>query len=140
MATAAGLAPGSVVAGFEVESLLGRGGMGVVYRATQLSLGRHVALKLIAPELAGEKRFRERFLREARLAASLDHPHLLPVYEAGEAEGALFLAMRLVEGDSLADLLRREGPLDPERALRLFGQLARALGAAHEAGLLHRDV
>jgi non-specific serine/threonine protein kinase len=140
MTTAAEFAPGSFLAGFRIESLVGRGGMGVVYRATQLSLERQVALKLISPELAHEERFRERFLREARLAASLDHPHLLPVYEAGEAEGTLFLAMRLVKGVSLAELLRHEGSLPPERALRLFSQLASALQAAHQAGLLHRDV
>lgn len=138
--TAAELTPGTHLAGFRVEALIGRGGMGVVYRATQLSLERPVALKLISPELASEERFRERFLREARLTASLDHPHLLPVYEAGEDEGTLFLAMRLVEGSSLAELLRSEGALAPERALRLIAQLAQALQAAHEAGLLHRDV
>jgi non-specific serine/threonine protein kinase len=138
--TAAELAPGSVLAGFRIEALAGRGGMGVVYRATQLSLKRAVALKLISPELAAEERFRERFLREAQLAASLDHPHVLPVYEAGEEAGTLFLAMRLVEGASLADVLRRESRLAPERALRLCMQLAQALEAAHEAGLLHRDV
>ena len=140
MTTAAALAPGTTLAGFRIESLVGRGGMGVVYQATQLSLERPVALKLIAPELAADERFRERFLREARLAASLEHPHLLPVYEAGEAEGTLFLALRLVDGDSLAAVLRREGALPPERCIRLFTQLASALEAAHAAGLLHRDV
>jgi predicted ATPase len=140
VATAVELAAGSVLGGFRIEGVAGRGGMGVVYRATQLSLERQVALKLISPDFAHEERFRERFLREARLAASLDHPHLLPVYEAGEAEGALFLAMRLVEGASLAELLRREGGLAPERSLRLLSQLAQALEAAHAAGLLHRDV
>jgi predicted ATPase len=134
------LRPGFVLGGFRIDSSIGRGGMGVVYRATQLSLERPVALKLISPELASEERFRERFLREGRLAASLDHPHLLPVYEAGEAEGTLFLAMRLVEGASLAELLRREGRLAPELSLRLLSQLGQALEAAHAAGLLHRDV
>jgi predicted ATPase len=137
---AAELAPGSNLAGFRIDSQIGRGGMGVVYKATQLSLERQVALKLISPELASEERFRERFLREARLAASIDHPHLLPVYEAGEADGTLFLALRLVDGDSLAAHLDREGALAPERALRLHAQLASALQAAHDAGLLHRDV
>ena len=134
------LARGSLLAGFQIDGLLGRGGMGVVYRATQLSLERQVALKLINPEFAHEERFRERFLREARLAASLEHTHLLPVYEAGEAGGTLFLAMRLVEGASLGEILGREGRLSSERALRIFSQLCRALQAAHAAGLLHRDV
>ena len=98
-----------VLGGFRVEALVGRGGMGVVYRATQLSLDRAVALKVVAPELAADERFRERFVREARLAASLEHPHLLPVYEAGEEDGVVFLAMQLVEGASLADCWRARG-------------------------------
>ena len=134
------IAPGSLLAGFRVEALVGRGGMGIVYRATQLSLSRQVALKLVNPTFALDERFRERFLREAQLAASIDHPHVLPVYEAGEVEGTLFLAMRLVEGASLAELLRAEDRLSPERAVRLAVQLAQALQAAHEAELLHRDV
>jgi non-specific serine/threonine protein kinase len=138
--TIATFLPGYTLSGFRIESQIGRGGMGVVFKATQLSLERQVALKVISPELASEERFRERFLREARLAASIDHPNLLPVYEAGEAEGTLFLAMRLVEGDSLAGHVRREGALPPERAVRLLAQLASALQAAHDAGLLHRDV
>jgi non-specific serine/threonine protein kinase len=140
MPTAATLEPGSTLSGFRIDSQIGRGGMGVVYRATQLSLDRHVALKLIAPEIAAEQRFRERFLREAQLAASLEHPHLLPVYEAGEVEGTLFVALRLVEGCSLADLLGREGVLNAKRAVRLFAQVCSALEAAHGAGLLHRDI
>ena len=134
MTMAVALTPGALLGGFRIEAPIGRGGMGVVYRATQLSLERQVALKLISPELAQEERFRERFLREGRLAASLDHPHLLPVYEAGEEAGMLFLAMRLVEGASLAELLRGEGRLAPERALGLVPQLASALEAAHEGG------
>jgi predicted ATPase len=133
------LRPGSELAGFRIESLVARGGMGVVYRATQLSLQREVALKLIAPELAAEESFRERFLREARMAASLEHPHVLPVYEVGETEGELYLALRYVEGADLRSLLR-EGPLAPERAVRLVAQLCSALEAAHAPGLLHRDV
>ena len=130
---------GTELSGYRIEALLGRGGMGVVYRATQLSLERPVALKLIAPELAAEGSFRERFLREARVAASLDHPHVLPVYEAGEADGQLFLALRYVDGEDLGSVLAR-GPLEPENARRLVLQLASALGAAHARGLLHRDV
>ena len=94
----AAFTPGSTFAGYRVDSLAGRGGMGVVYRATDLSLERPVALKLIAPELAEDKRFRERFLREPKLAASIDHPNVIPIYEAGEHDGQLYLAMRFVEG------------------------------------------
>jgi hypothetical protein len=114
--------------------------MGVVYRATELALDRPVALKLIAPELAGDVVFRERFLRESRLAASIDHPGILPVYAAGEADGELYLATRFVEGRDLGALLEQEGPLAPERALELVGQVAEALDAAHRRGLVHRDV
>jgi DNA-binding beta-propeller fold protein YncE len=131
---------GTRLAGYRVDSVLGRGGMGVVYRAIELALDRPVALKLIAPELAGDKAFRERFLRESRLAASIDHPGILPVYAAGEADGELYLATRFVEGRDLGALLEQEGPLAPERALELVGQVADALDAAHRRGLVHRDV
>ena len=114
--------------------------MGVVYRATDLSLERPVALKLIAPELAQDERFRERFLREPRLAASLDHPNVIPIYEAGERDGQLYLAMRYVEGSDLRTILRRDGKLAPERALRILAQIAAALDAAHRRALVHRDV
>src|SRR5437870_6637690 len=134
------IAPGSTFAGYRIEELIGRGGMGVVYRATDLRLERPVALKLIAPELAGDARFRERFLRESRLAASLDHPNVVPIYEAGEAQGQLFLAMRYVEGSDLKTLLERERKLPPERTLAIAGQVASALGAANRRGLVHRDV
>jgi streptogramin lyase/predicted Ser/Thr protein kinase len=132
--------PGSEIAGFRVEELLGRGGMGAVYRATDVRLGRNVALKLLVPELAESDRFRERFFRESQLAASLDHPHIVPIYAAGDADGRLYLAMRYVEGDDLRQLIAREAPLDPSRALRLTEQLGDALDAAHERGLVHRDV
>jgi YVTN family beta-propeller protein len=114
--------------------------MGAVYRATDLRLERTVALKLIAPELAEQPRFRERFLRESRLAASLGHPHVLPVHAAGEEEGQLYLAMRFVDGEDLKSLLERETSLPVERALRICGQVAEALDAAHAKGLVHRDV
>src|SRR5688500_4971807 len=114
--------------------------MGVVYAAEEAALGRRVALKLLAPEFAADDSYRERFLRETRLAASLEHPHVLPVYAAGEEEGRLYLALRLVPGEDLGALLLREGPLPPERALALLAQIGSALDAAHEAGLLHRDV
>ena len=114
--------------------------MGVVYRATDLSLERPVALKLVAPELAEDERFRARFLREPRLAASLDHPNVIPIYEAGEHEGQLYLAMRFVEGSDLKSELEREGKLSPERSLDVLAQVAGALDAAHRRGLVHRDV
>ncbi len=136
----AALSRGMIFAGYRVEELVGRGGMGVVYRATDLSLDRPVALKLVAPELAEDERFRERFLREPRLAASLDHPHVIPIYEAGEHDGQLYLAMRFVEGSDLRTILEREGKLPPERTLALLADVADALDAAHRRALVHRDV
>ena len=134
------LAAGSELAGFRIQVLLARGGMGVVYHATQLSLERPVALKVVAPDLSVEEEFRRRFLREVRIAASLDHPHVRPVYEAGEADGVLYLAMRLVDGESLSHVLEREGALEPGRTATIVTQVAEALEAAHVAGLVHRDV
>ncbi|MGH2742754.1 MAG: protein kinase domain-containing protein [Thermoleophilaceae bacterium] len=134
------LPPGAVVAGCRVEAVVGRGGMGVVYRATQLSLERPVALKAIAPELAGDPTFRERFKRESRIAASIEHPNVIPVYEAGEGEGVLYLIMRYVEGTDLRALIDAEGGLAPERATRIVAQVAAALAAAHRRDLIHRDV
>ncbi len=135
------LAPGSVVAGCRIEAVIGRGGMGLVYRATQLSLERPVALKAIAPELAGDATFRERFKRESRIAASIEHPNVIPVYDSGEAEGVLYLLMRYVDGTDLRALIAREGGgLDPARAARLVAQVASGLAAAHRRGLVHRDV
>jgi hypothetical protein len=130
---------GTQFAGYRIEGVVGRGGMGVVYRATELSLDRPVALKLIAPEFAGDDSFRERFLRESRLAASIDHPGILPVYAAGEADGELFLATRFVTGTDLRSLIDA-GPLTGERAIAILGQVADALDAAHGRGLVHRDV
>jgi tRNA A-37 threonylcarbamoyl transferase component Bud32 len=131
---------GTELAGYRIEALLGRGGMSVVYRADHARLKRKVALKLLAPELAEDERFRERFLRESQLAASLDHPNVVPVYDAGEVEGLLYIAMRYVPGTDLKALLGNEGPLEPERALALVAQVGSALDAAHERGLVHRDV
>ena len=131
---------GSEVAGYQIEGLIGRGGMGEVYRAQDLSLGRTVALKVIAPESAEDRLFRERFLHESRVAASLDHPHVVPIFNAGEDEGALFLAMRYIEGTDLGKLLAAEGALEPGRAVALLVQVAEALDAAHRQGLVHRDV
>ena len=131
---------GTELAGYRIEGVLGRGGMSVVYLAHDLRLKRNVALKLLAPELAEDEGFRVRFLRESQLAASLDHPNVIPVYEAGEADGLLYIAMRYVLGSDLKELLRAEGALAPVRALALVGQVASALDAAHERGLVHRDV
>ena len=131
---------GSELAGYRLEAIIGRGGMSVVYRAEHLRLRRKAAVKLLAPELAEDEHFRERFLRESQLAASLDHPNIVPVYDAGEVEGLLYLAMRYVEGTDLRALLRRNGALRPGHALGLVAQVAEALDAAHECGLVHRDV
>jgi ABC-type transport system substrate-binding protein/tRNA A-37 threonylcarbamoyl transferase component Bud32 len=131
---------GAVLAGFRVESLLGEGAMGTVYLARETSTGRRVALKLLAPELARDERFRQRFLRETELAASLEHPNVVSTLASGDEDGAVYLAMAYVQGSDLRTLLRREGPLEPERALALIEQVAAALDAAHAAGLVHRDV
>jgi len=128
------------IAGYRIEARVGRGGMGEVYRAVQLNLGRLVALKILAPGLAADDRFRRRFLRESRIAASIDHPSIIPIYETGEAGDLLYIAMRYVDGPDLATVLRREGRLDPARALAILTQVASALDAAHERGLVHRDV
>ena len=128
------------LAGYRIEALLGRGGMGVVYLADDLRLKRKVALKLLAGELSDNEHFRERFLSESELAASIDHPNILPIYGAGEIAGQLYIAMRYVDGTDLKQLLRREGTLDPEGALAIVGQVAAALDAAHARGLVHRDV
>jgi serine/threonine protein kinase len=127
---------GSVVAGHRIVRLLGRGGMGVVYEAVEEALGRTVALKLVAPERAGEPGFRERFIAESRLAASVDHPNVLPVFGAGEFEGTLWLSMRLVDGSDLRAL----SPLAPGRAASIVAQVGAALDAAHALRLVHRDV
>jgi DNA-binding beta-propeller fold protein YncE/tRNA A-37 threonylcarbamoyl transferase component Bud32 len=131
---------GTELAGYRIDDALGRGGMSVVYLALDLALDRKVALKLMAPELAEDRRFRERFRRESRLAASVDHPNVIPVYDAGEADGLLYIAMRYVEGSDLKSLLAREGRLEPNRTLGLLSQVAWGLDAAHARGLVHRDV
>jgi serine/threonine protein kinase len=128
------------IAGYRVEGVAGQGGMGVVYRAQHVHLGRTVALKLLNPELAASEEFRERFIREARAAAELEHPNIVPVYDAGEVEGRLYLAMKFIEGTDLAHVLEREETLAPERTMSLLQQLADALDVAHAHGLIHRDV
>jgi streptogramin lyase len=136
----ADLAIGSTLAGYRLDALIARGGMGVVYRATHLGLERQVALKVIARELADREGFRDRFLRESRLAASLDHPAVVPVFDSREVDGELIVAMRLVGGGDLRRTIDREGPLPPARAIALLDQVAAALDAAHAAGIVHRDV
>ena len=133
------LAPGSEFAGYRIEEVAARGGMGVVYRATQLRFTRTVALKLVTPALANDTSFRERFRREWMIAAAIEHPNVIPVYEAGEEDGVLYIAMRWLEGTDLRDEIDR-GPLGPARAAHLISQVASALDAAHERELIHRDV
>jgi YVTN family beta-propeller protein len=132
--------PGDVFAGHRITGVAGRGGMGVVYRAVQLDLDRAVALKLIAPDLAEDPAFRERFVRESRLAAAIDHPNVIPIYYTGEHEGALYIAMRYVEGSDLRTLVRAMQRLDPERGAHIVAQVGSALDAAHGRGIVHRDV
>ena len=136
---AAKLSPGTVVAGFRVESSVGRGAMAEVYRACGED-GHVVALKLLDDSLAHDERFRRRFLRESQIAAGLHHPNIVPTLSSGEDDGRLYLAMQYIDGEDLRDLLRREGRLEPERAIDLVGQVAGALDTAHQAGLVHRDV
>jgi streptogramin lyase/predicted Ser/Thr protein kinase len=131
---------GDVFAGYRVIGLAGRGGMGVVYEAQQLDLQRPVALKLIATPLARDEDFRERFVRESRAAAAIDHPNVIPVYAAGEDDGRLYLVMRFVDGEDLRSLVQREGPLEPARAASIIAQIGSALDAAHARGLVHRDI
>jgi predicted Ser/Thr protein kinase len=134
------LQAGDVFAGYRVTGIAGRGGMGVVYEAQQLDLQRPVALKLIATPLARDEAFRERFVRESRAAAAIDHPNVIPVYSAGEDDGRLYLAMRFVDGEDLRSLVQREGPLEPARAVSIIAQIGNALDAAHARGLVHRDI
>ncbi|WP_395729583.1 protein kinase domain-containing protein [Nakamurella sp.] len=134
------LPPGTMVGAYRVEALLDRGGMAYVYEATDVRLDRRVALKVLAWHDPDSSDFRERFLRESRFAASLDHPNIVPIYEAGEADGLLYIAMRFVRGTNLSRLIRREGPLDPQRTLAILSPVADALDLAHSAGLVHRDV
>jgi YVTN family beta-propeller protein len=134
------LETGTALGGYRIDGIAGQGGMGVVYRATQLGLDRPVALKVIASEFADNLDFRNRFKSEAQLAASIDHPNVVPIFEAGEADGVLYLAMRYVEGTDLRTLVDATGGLEAERAVRIIWQVAGALDAAHRRGLVHRDV
>src|SRR6266540_6022720 len=137
-----GVAPGvgETFGGYAIESVLGRGGMGTVYLATHKRLARRVALKVITPELALDEDFRARFLRESQLAASLDHPNVIPIYDADEVDGVLYIAMRYVSGPSLQAMIRARGSMSPAETLRIVEQIGGALDAVLRAGLVHRDV
>ena len=131
---------GDEFAGYRVRSVLGRGGMSVVYQAENLRLSSVIALKVLAPELAADDVFRARFLEESRIAASLNHPNVIPIYDMGAQDNLLYIAMRYVSGTDLRQMIKKRGRLQPETALFLLGQAARALDAAHRRGLVHRDV
>jgi Protein kinase domain len=132
--------PGSRIGKYVLEKQIGRGGMAVVFRARDDQLGRLVALKIMAPSFASDSEFRQRFVRESRAAAAVDDPHIIPLFEAGESAGVLFIAMRYVAGGDVRSLLAREGPLSVDRACAILVSVASALDAAHAAGLVHRDV
>jgi serine/threonine protein kinase len=134
------LAPGSTFGEYEVEYVVGLGGMGILYRARQVRLDRPVALKLVEDGAARDPVVRERLRREARIVASLDHPNVVPLYAAGEENGIVYIVTRWVEGTELGTLIDRDGPLEPVRAARTAAQIAAALEVAHEQGLVHRDV
>jgi DNA-binding beta-propeller fold protein YncE len=136
----AGFGPGSRIAGYVLEEQVGAGGMAVVFRAHDERLDRQVALKLLAPGLVADQAFRQRFIRESRAAAAVDDPHIIPVFEAGEAAGVLFIAMRYVRGGDVRSLLDGSGQLPPARVAEIISQVSAALDAAHERGLVHRDV
>ena len=131
---------GARVAGYRLDEQIGRGGMAVVYRAYDLQLDRQVALKVLDPVLAGDGDFQQRFIRESRAAAAVDHPNIIPVFAAGEADGVLFIAMRYVSGPDVRTLIDSTGPLDARRAVDIVSQVAAALDSAHGRGLVHRDV
>ena len=131
---------GTVFAGCRVEEVIGHGDMGVVYRAEELALQRPVALKVIRTELWPDPRFHERFRRESRLAASIDHPNVVPILDAGDEDGVLYIMMRFVEGTDLDALIAEQGRLEPRRAARIVNQVGAALDAAHARGLVHRDI
>jgi serine/threonine protein kinase len=131
---------GARVAGYRLDEQIGRGGMAVVYRAHDRQLDRQVALKVLDPVLAGNEQFQQRFICESRAAAAVDHPNIIPVFTAGEADGVLFIAMRYVSGADVRTLLDSGGPLAARRAVGIVSQVAAALDAAHGRGLVHRDV
>src|SRR4051794_849080 len=131
---------GAELAGYRIEGLLGRGGMGFVFSAEHILLGRKAAIKTLLPELIGDVDFKERFIRESRVVASIDHPNIIPIYDAGEADGVAYIAMRYVQGCDLADLIGRQGGLSVDRTLAIIDQVGGALDAAHAHEIIHRDV
>jgi len=131
---------GSEFASYRIQGVLGRGGMSVVFRADNLRLGNEVALKVLSAELSENDAFRERFVRESRLAASINHPNIIPIYDAGEEDGLLYIAMRYVAGADLKSMIRQEGPLSMRRAADIVSQVGRGLSVAHQRGLVHRDI
>ncbi|MFE1878095.1 serine/threonine-protein kinase [Streptomyces sp. NPDC059496] len=131
---------GAQIAGYQVEREIGRGGMGVVYLSTDLRLGRAVALKVLAPQWTHSDALRRRFIHESRMAAAIDHPHIVPIFASGESNGVLYIAMRYISGPDLGTLLDRDGPLPVTGAMRIAAQVASALDAAHEHHLVHGDV
>ena len=131
---------GSDFASYRIQGVLGRGGMSVVFRADNMRLGNEVALKVLSAELSENDAFRERFVRESRLAASINHPNIIPIYDAGEEDGLLYIAMRYVAGADLKTLIRQEGPLSLRRTADMISQVARGLSVAHQRGLIHRDI
>ena len=131
---------GTEIAGYRIEERIGRGGMGVVYRAQHMNLQRRAAIKIIAPEFADTKGFRSRFIREARIAAALQHPNIVTVYDAGQSGQTLYIAMQFIRGSDLSAILNEEGRLRPYRAIDVCRQVASALDAAHGMALIHRDV
>jgi serine/threonine protein kinase len=133
--TGVGLKPGSRVGGYIIEDLIGQGGMAVVYKALDERLGRRVALKILAPAQAADDSFRQRFIRESRAAAAIDDPHIIPVFEAGEADGFLFIAMRYVQGGDVRSLLSRDRAMAPRRVASIVAPIAAALDSAHSGGL-----
>jgi serine/threonine protein kinase len=135
-----GVGVGSRIAGYKLEKQIGQGGMAVVFRARDERLGRLIAVKILAPAAAADEAFRKRFIRESRAAAAVDDPYIIPVFEAGESDGVFFIAMRHVSGGDVGTLVRSHGPLSPGRAAAILSPVASALDAAHEAGLVHRDV
>ncbi|HUC07238.1 MAG TPA: serine/threonine-protein kinase, partial [Solirubrobacterales bacterium] len=134
------LSAGDDFAGYRIERRLGRGGMGILYLAVEPGLDRRVALKLIAPEAAAEEVFAKRFAEESRIAASIEHPNVVPIYSAGEERGVPYIAMRFVAGSDLGRRIDRDGSLDPAHAVALIAQVGNGLDAIHAAGLVHRDV
>src|ERR1700754_474638 len=131
---------GSEVAGYRLEEQIGQGGMALVYRARDIQLGRNVALKLLSPTLGSDEAFRQRFIRESRAAAAVDHPNIIPIFAAGQSDGVLFIAMRYVQGGDVRQPVSGLGPLPAERAVGIVTQVASALDAAHLHGLVHRDI